>query len=73
MDNLSNEREKICRNCPLFKLDVTYGPMCDSSKYMNPEGTETSYVRKDGWIKGCGCHMRYKWRNIKAKCIAGKW
>lgn len=73
MDNLITERQKICEKCLLFKQDIKYGPVCDSSKYMSPDGTEVSYIRKDGWIKGCGCHMRYKWGNYKSKCTAGKW
>ena len=73
MESLINKRQKICESCPLYKIDNRYGPVCDSSRYINPEGTEASYIKKDGWMRGCGCHMKFKWGNIKSKCTIGKW
>ena len=73
MENLIANRQKICEACPLYKIDKFYGPMCDSSKYLSPDGTTTSYLKKEGWTKGCGCHMKRKWTIPQANCIAGKW
>ena len=73
MEELINKRKKICEACPLYKIDKFYGPICDNSKYLSPDGTNWSYFKKDGWIKGCGCHMSRKWTNFKSKCAAGKW
>lgn len=73
MEEVIETRKKICEECPLYKMDKFYGPVCDSSKYLSPDGTTFSYFKKDGWIKGCGCHMSRKWGNFKAHCVAGKW
>ena len=73
MENLIENRQKICEGCPLYKIDSFYGPICDSNKYLSPDGTTISYFKKDGWTKGCGCHMKRKWHVPTAKCIAGKW
>lgn len=73
MKDLVEIRKSICEKCPLYKVDKFYGPICDSSKYISPDGQSFSYFRKDGWTRGCGCHMKHKWANLKAKCIVGKW
>ena len=28
---------------------------------------------KEGFIKGCGCRLDWKIKNINSKCIAGLW
>lgn len=73
MEELINKRKAICEECPLYKIDKFYGPVCDSSKYISPDGKVASYFKKDNWVKGCGCHMKHKWVNAKAKCVVGKW
>lgn len=73
METLIEKRQKICEACPLYKIDKFYGPICDNAKYISPDGVTTSYFKKEGWIRGCGCHMKRKWVNVKANCIAGKW
>ena len=35
---LSKERLAICEKCPLYKLDKIYGPVCDSNKFISPDG-----------------------------------
>lgn len=70
--NLYDERKSICEACFLYKIDKLYGPICDSNKYINSDGTKWSWFRKDGYTRGCGCHMTSKWRNPKSKCIVGK-
>jgi hypothetical protein len=24
-------------------------------------------------VRGCGCHLSGKWKNVRSKCIVGKW
>lgn len=69
----AEERLKICESCPLVKMDDVYGPTCDSSKWMNPMTGETSRIPKTGWIKGCGCRLRWRSKNLEAHCVAKKW
>ena len=73
MEELISKRKAICEECPLYKVDKFYGPVCDSSKYISPDGKVASYFKKDSWVKGCGCHMKHKWANAKSKCVVGKW
>lgn len=69
----SEQRMEICKKCPLLKESSTWGPTCDSSKYMNKETGEVSRLPHAGWIKGCGCRMKQKVLSPSAKCVAGKW
>ena len=70
--NLYDERKSICEKCPLYKIDKLPGPICDSNKYISPDGTKWSWFRKDGYVRGCGCGLR-KAKNPANKCIVGKW
>lgn len=36
----AEERMEICKACPLYKEDKFYGPICDNSKYISPDGKE---------------------------------
>ena len=66
----TKEREECCRKCPIFKpADQT----CNSRMWLNPNTDEVSVVQKAGYIRGCGCKMPFKWRNMGTHCIAGKW
>lgn len=38
--NLYDERKSICEKCPLYKTDKLHGPVCDSNKYISPDGTK---------------------------------
>lgn len=69
----AEERLEICRNCNLVKIDSLYGPICDSSKYMNPETGETSKTYHSGWIRGCSCKLKWKVKNPSSHCVAKKW
>ena len=71
--SLYNERIAICEKCPLYKIDKLHGPICDSNKYISPDGTKWSWFRKDSYVRGCGCHLSGKWKNVRSKCIIGKW
>jgi hypothetical protein len=64
------ERTQICRMCPICE---TSSNICNASLYLNPETNDVSLVEKEGYIKGCGCHLKWKIANIKSKCPAGKW
>jgi len=68
-----DERMAICEACPLLKEDPTWGPVCNSALFLNVQTNETSRLSHDGWIRGCGCHLKIKCRQPNAKCIAGKW
>ena len=68
---LAKERKAICEKCPLYKIDKLHGPICDSNKYISPDGTKWSWFRKDGYRRGCGCHMSSKWVNLRSSCIIG--
>ena len=48
MEDLVEIRKKICEECPLYKVDKFYGPICDSAKYISPDGQSYSYFKKDG-------------------------
>lgn len=69
----SEERLKICEKCKMVTIDSTYGPICDSSRWMNPRTGEVSRLPKSGWIKGCGCKLRWKTKDPSARCVASKW
>jgi len=69
----SDERMEICKRCPLYKEDEVWGASCNSNLYLNPETGETSRFSHVGWIRGCGCHLKYKTKHPNAKCVAGKW
>lgn len=69
----SEERLKICATCPMVKNDSTYGPVCDSSKWMNPKTGEISRLPKSGWVRGCGCRLKWKTKDPNARCVARKW
>ena len=72
-DDISETRLEICEECPLYKYHDTWGPMCDSNKYINKETEDVSESYKPGYIKGCGCRLKAKTRNLYEKCIIGKW
>ena len=64
------ERTIICRSCPICD-NVT--ETCNAGLYLNPKTNDVSVYPKEGYIKGCGCHLKWKIANIKSKCPAGKW
>ena len=64
------ERTIICRKCPICD-NIT--EMCNAGLYLNPETNDVSVYPKEGYIKGCGCHLKWKIANKKSKCSAGKW
>lgn len=70
---LYEDRIAICRECKLLKTDSVFGEICNGRLFLNPETNETSQVRKEGFMRGCGCVLRAKTRVKTAKCPLGKW
>ena len=64
------KRTIICRKCPICNNERE---ICNANLYLNPETNDVSTESKEGYIKGCGCHLKWKIANIKSKCPAGKW
>ena len=64
------KRTRICRNCSICDQ---INEICRADMYVNPDTNECSMEPKEGFKKGCGCHLQYKINNIKNKCPAGKW
>ena len=46
-NDLKEKRLAICEQCLLYKIDEFYGPVCNKSKYISPDGTKVSYFRKN--------------------------
>ena len=64
------ERTIICRKCPICDNERE---ICNAHLYLNPNTNDVSTESKEGYIKGCGCHLKWKIANKKSKCPAGKW
>ena len=71
-DELKAQRLTICKECPLYKEGAN-GPVCNSSKYISKDGKDWSWLRKDGYIRGCGCALKHKTGNPNSHCIINKW
>lgn len=64
------KRTIICRKCPICDNERE---ICNAHLYLNPDTNDVSTESKECYIKGCGCHLKWKIANIKSKCPAGKW
>ena len=64
------KRTIICRKCPICDNERE---ICNAHLYLNPDTNDVSTESKEGYINGCGCHLKWKIANIKSKCPAGKW
>ena len=69
----AEERLAICEVCKLVRIDPVYGPICDNTKYMNPQTGEVSRLPHAGWIRGCACRLKWKAKSPTAHCVAKKW
>ena len=65
-----NERKEICSKCPIYNPILG---LCNPKLWLNPDTNEVSTSAKVGYIRGCGCHILIKMRNLNNHCIAGKW
>ena len=72
MNELIRKRMDICKECHLYR-ETKDGPVCNSKRYMSPNWKDWSYFPKDGWIKGCGCNLDHRTRQLNNHCVAGKW
>lgn len=70
-EDLSKERLKICYECPLYSDKL--GGLCNNKLWLNKKTGDVSLYQKDGYIRGCGCVLDRKVKNINSKCPAGKW
>ena len=69
--DISQERLKICKTCPLYKN--SFGGICNPNLWLNPKTMDISNKRRDGYYKGCGCMLTKKTKLPYAKCPAGRW
>ena len=65
-----DKRKEICKRCPIYKPS---NDSCNSNLWINPDTNEVSTTSKPGYVRGCGCIISVKSRNITNHCIAGKW
>ena len=65
-----DQRIEICNSCPIY--NPTSG-QCNPKLYLNPDTNDVSTHPKTGYVRGCGCYIKVKIRNIHNHCIAGKW
>lgn len=72
INDLKSKRLEICKACPLYK-EGPYGATCNRSKYISSDGKDWSWMKKPGYVKGCGCSISSKISNPNNKCIVGKW
>ena len=70
MQEYITERTRICRHCPICDNE---NEICNANLYLNPETDDVSINPKSGYIKGCGCHLKFKIKNKKSFCPCGKW
>lgn len=71
--DLYQARIKICKTCPLYKIDLQLGEVCNSKLWYNVETGDITLQQKDGYVNGCGCRLKAKTRLLNASCPVGKW
>lgn len=64
------ERKKICFACPIYQSSQQ---RCNPKLWLNPDTNEVSTYSKPGYIRGCGCYIMTKMKNLNSHCVAGKW
>ena len=69
--DISKERLKICKQCPLYLED--YGGQCNPRLYMNPKTKDVSLEKKDDYYKGCGCRLLAKTTIPNVVCPNEQW
>lgn len=67
-EDMANERMSICKRCPLFLPNDTWGPICNPDLYLNTENMEAVDHPKEGYGKGCGCRLKAKTRDKESHC-----
>ena len=69
--DISQERMKICKTCPLYK--PSFGGICNHNLWLDPQTLDISNKAKTGYIRGCGCMLTKKTRLPYASCPANRW
>lgn len=64
------QRKEICLKCPIYN---SFTQKCNPKLWINPDTDDVSTKSKAGYIRGCGCAVHIKMKNLNAHCIAGKW
>ena len=64
------ERQKICNECPIYNPSKQ---VCNPDLWVNPDTNEVSTHAKTGYVRGCGCLLSSKIKNLSNHCVAGKW
>lgn len=70
-NEISKKRLNICYRCPLYSPKL--GGICNNKLWLNVNTGDVSIIKKDGYVKGCGCRTLAKTRLLEATCPAGKW
>lgn len=65
-----DERWDICKHCSICDTDNW---ICNPRLFVNPNNNDVSVIKKDGYIKGCGCILSQKIKNPNKHCPAKKW
>lgn len=63
-------RKEICEACPIFN---PLNGLCNPKLWLNPETNEVSNTKKEGFVRGCGCLVYIKMKNLANHCVAQKW
>lgn len=65
-----NKRLEICKHCAIYQEATS---QCSAQLYIDPK-TNTAYTEaQENTIKGCGCYIPTKVKNIYNHCPAHKW
>jgi hypothetical protein len=70
--NISEERKKICKKCPLYTIRLGQ-EICNNKLFMNPETGDISTENKIGYKRGCGCRINAKTTLPYVSCPLNKW
>jgi hypothetical protein len=72
-EEIANKRMEICKRCPLFTTDPTWGPLCNPQLYLNTTTMEVKDNPAEGFKKGCGCRLKAKTRDLESHCPTNQW
>lgn len=64
------KRKEICDSCPIYNPSKG---ICNPKLWLNPDTNEVSLSQRAGFIRGCGCYIPTKMKNLNSHCVAGKW
>ena len=64
------KRKEICLSCPIYSPSRK---ICNPKLWINPDNDDVSTHPKSGYIRGCGCAVLVKMKNMALHCIANKW